>query len=143
MKKRKLKKLVMMGISSGLVLASQSASGALPSEQSGLDPDQLLAAHSWTSRKGSSAIDSRETEGHNGTGAKNGSAVNMHIPPLTEEEFAQQLSIEGRRLFNTMNTEGKQLAIRLSKQYSDKTQAVKHAIRQMAMEDADKSEKRN
>lgn len=51
--------------------------------------------------------------------------------PITEEQFVRHLNTEGKAIFNTLSPEGKELAIRLSKQYADKNQAVKHAARQL------------
>lgn len=54
---------------------------------------------------------------------------------MTEEQFARQLSTEGKRIFNSLSAEGKQLAIRLSKQYPDKNQAVKQAAQNLNKQD--------
>lgn len=62
---------------------------------------------------------------HGCAGAKN-------FEPENEEQFLKQLDAEGRRTYTGLNPEGKKLAQRLAKQYTDKNQAVKHAARQMS-----------
>lgn len=63
----------------------------------------------------------------------------MDDQPINEDQFVKQLDSEGRRLYNSLSPEGKKLAQRLSKQYSDKNQAVKHAARQVTHPDASNS----
>ncbi len=74
-----------------------------------------------------------------GCGGKNGCGGAKPEQPISESQFVGQLNPEGKRIFNTLTPEGKQLAIRLSKQYTDKNQAVKHAARQITREEARES----
>lgn len=135
--KKGLKKLALMGITGGVILASQNVNSALPSQQPGLNPDELIAALSWTCRKANcgkpTQLNSNENKTNvsdNSCGAKNGCNGSDNLMPETQEQFVQQLNIEGRRLFKTLDDEGKKLAMRLAKQYSNKNQAVKHAAQQ-------------
>lgn len=50
----------------------------------------------------------------------------------SEDQLLKQLDAEGKRIYNSLTPEGKQLAQRLAKQYADKNQAVKHAQKQMS-----------
>ena len=47
------------------------------------------------------------------------------------KQFYTQLDSESRKLYDGLSEEGKQLAIRLSKQYVNKNQAVKEAVNTM------------
>lgn len=55
-----------------------------------------------------------------------------HEQPISESAFYSQLDQEGKRVWNTLDGEARQLAIRLSKQFSNKNQAVREAQRHMS-----------
>lgn len=55
-----------------------------------------------------------------------------NVEAESEEQLLKQLDVEGKRIYNSLSPEGKQLAQRLAKQYADKNQAVKHAQKQMS-----------
>lgn len=50
---------------------------------------------------------------------------------ISETSFYSQLDQEGKRVWNTLDSDARQLAIRLSKQFSNKNQAVREAQRHM------------
>lgn len=71
--------------------------------------------------------DDEENGGHNGCGGHGNCSGAKNVNILNEQDFVRQLNDDGRKLFNSLDKDGKQLAMRLAKQYVDKNQAVKQA----------------
>ena len=51
----------------------------------------------------------------------------INFDPRSEHEFVSQLNAGGKKLYESLSYDGKQLAIRLAKQFPDKNQAVREA----------------
>ncbi|NGX41950.1 MAG: hypothetical protein K940chlam7_00224 [Chlamydiae bacterium] len=139
------KKMALVAFSGCLMLSAQGFAYPSQVEKVGAyNPDDALTALSWTCRKGGcgskkSSNNSQYTDRENaydstvetsrGVDSRDVSgSVNYDVK--NEKEFVTQLSDEGKRLYKILAPEGKQLALRLAKQYADKNQAVKEAAQQ-------------
>lgn len=97
MKRRELKKLALMGLSSGLMVASQV--GARETN--------------------SSTPTSSTSESVKGEYDPNAGNMNYHL--MGEDELLLELNDEGRALYNSLNAEGKALAIKVVSMMCDHT----------------------
>ncbi|MFQ5728939.1 MAG: hypothetical protein ACE5GN_01080 [Waddliaceae bacterium] len=139
MMKRNCKRLALIGIASGFMLAIQmQAHATFSDEHSVLGSYDMLAALSWTCRSGGCGHRSGPSE--HSHGSYQGSEVRQESVNVTTDydtvdpnAFYKQLDTEGRRLYDSLNNDGKQLAVRLSKQYVNKNQAVREAVKQMEL----------
>lgn len=115
---------------------SDSTGDEAPNSCGGSDEGGTKGKGSQPSSDYRTARGSRYTADTTGDGIKSTmtnqqTGKGMMEPAMTEEQFARQLSTEGKKLFNSLSPEGKQLAIRLSKQFTDKNQAVKQAAQHL------------
>lgn len=89
MKKRELKHLALVGLTSGLMLTNNQVEGKSDSNNS--------------SRSSSDASDKNDP---------NDSNIGYHL--LTEDELLLELSDDGAKMFNSLSPEGKQLALQVA-----------------------------
>lgn len=156
MNKTDLKKLALMVIAGGILFSAQSqASGDTSLD---IQVDNLIAKHGCAGkgdcgghRGRPKAFPKPQTQAYNtnNIGRNYYTGANMMEPgegDLTEEDLIQQLNQEGRDLYNSLNDEGKALALQLANQtcdghneyedqstcnFKDKNLAVKVAAKRM------------
>lgn len=115
MDKSKLKKLALMGMAGGLLVASQVS----------LEATEATTVLAHTCGAGSCA--SGQNHGNRLT-----AEASMQQKNMSEKELLSQLNDQTRALYNSLDTDGKALAMKnaQSGQFSDKNQAVRAAADQ-------------
>lgn len=126
MNKTDLKKLALMGIAGGILFSAQSQASGDTSLN--IQVDNLIAKHGCGGKGGCGGRRARPTTfpkpqtqayNTNNIGRNYYTGANMMEPgegDLTEEELIQQLNQEGRNLYNSLNNDGKALALQLANQ---------------------------
>lgn len=135
MDKSNFKKLALMGMAGGMLIASQT-----PMHAEMVDQTQVMLAgcgskgcnsHSSANNKNRFTADAQTD-----IQKQQQQAAQQSNRKMTESELMSQLNSEGKELFRGLDPEGKALALDLASKSSDKNQAVKAAAQKMAFKRA-------
>lgn len=102
MEKRDLKKLALLGMTSGLLVISNSH---LQAAQSNQNHDNMLAQ---ATKKDAKQQDSSKQDSSKDKYDPNTQNLGYHL--MTEDELLLELNEEGKALYNSLDAEGKELA---------------------------------
>lgn len=138
MKKKDLKKIALLGIAGGCMLASQGAVQA-DDANSEILPNVIAAgcgAHGCNHGTPSSSGSSR---GYVAEADENMMADSGQM--MTEDQLMSQLSDQGKQIYNGLSPQGKSLALKLASKsaFRDKNMAVRAAAQKEAREQASPS----
>lgn len=100
MKKRDLKKIALLGLTSGIVLTHSLGA----TDKSDIQISSLLAANTST----------KDSTKAKDTSDPNDGNLGYHL--MTEEELQLELNAEGQRMYNSLDVKGKELARQVASQ---------------------------
>lgn len=118
MKKRNLRKLALLGLTSGLMLNG----AAVAKEKSSLTPEQLeslLAIHHCRAPDGCRGVTANPNSPKPDVPDRNDGNLGYHV--MTEEELMLELNAQGRALYQKLDADGKRLARLVASQRCNET----------------------
>ena len=132
MKKINMSKIALLGLTSGLLLASQANAAVAGANQAG--PTLLSGKCGSHGCNGATADRNIPSATPATTLERTDTTTSTTTTKLSESDLKAQLNERSKALYESLDTEGKALALRLANtpEFSDKNEAVKAAAKQMA-----------
>lgn len=125
MLKEELKKIAVLGISSGVLLSFSQASAE--NSNNGGEHSYMAEHHGCGGANGCGGQNDRGSRKNQLNSGQNESAYYNSNGELTEKGLLSQLSAESKEIYQKMDNDEKQLALRLAKQYRNRNEAVRQA----------------
>lgn len=133
MSKKKLNKLAILGITSGLIILTNNTAANAYQSTGNIDVNLLLAEHKCNGPHGCPGETPSKNSGNNTSSSVKGSNLsnliadkdkddgNLGYHKYTEDELLLELNDKGTALYNSLDAEGKSLALLVASQRCDHT----------------------